>query len=210
MKPSPLLFAIALALAACGGGKPEAPKAADLAAMDKAKLDEMATAGDEAAKAEIDKRQHAEWKKAFEEALAAKDEDKIAQLADAGNPEALHHHALQLIASPEPPLQHAGFDEMERAADKGQADAQLFVGEKMAWGTNGYPWKPNSGMKMMEKSALQGNAAAMYALGEFYVAAQPLQDKAKAHDWYEKAAAAGNEDAKKRLADEKAGVPRQE
>lgn len=209
MKPSRYLFAsvasLALALAACGGGKAAAPKAPDLSTMDKAAISKLADDGDEAAKAELDKRQRAEWKKEFDAALAAKDEDKITALADAGNPDALHHHAENLLASQEPPLQRAGFEEMEAAADKGQPDAQLWVGEKMAWGTNGYPWHPASGMKMVEKSALQGNADAMFALAELYFADQPMGDKAKAKEWYEKAAAAGNEKAKQHLEAEKHG-----
>src|SRR5215813_3527153 len=92
------LLAFALILAACGGGKPAAPKAPDLANMDKAAIAKLADDGDEAARAELDKRQRADWKKEYEAALAAKDEDKITALADAGNPDALVHHAQNLLA----------------------------------------------------------------------------------------------------------------
>jgi TPR repeat protein len=199
-----LLLAATLALAACGGAKTEAPQApTDITKLDKVKLDEMAKAGDEAAAAELHKRDLAEQKAAFD--AAGKDEGKLTELAGAGNAYALHARAVQELASDIAPVQQAGYVDMEAAAEKGLPEAQLWVGDKMANGINGYPWKPNSGMKMIEKAANQGNVDAMFALAELYYQDQPMQDKAKAKEWYQKAADHGDERAKKVL--EQTGLP---
>src|SRR6202030_642632 len=51
-----------------------------------------------------------------------------------------------------------------------------------------------------EKAAAGGNASAMYSLGVLYQIGRGVaQDYAKARDWYQKAADAGNTDAKQAL-----------
>lgn len=192
-----LALILGMSVAACGGKtEPGAEAAPDFATLDKAKVEEMAKAGDEAAKAELEKRSRAEQKAAFEAAMAANDTAKIEELAGEGNGWALHHQALEMLKSDVPPVVTAGFTAMEEAAAAGNPDAQLWVGQKMAYGIDGYPWKPNSGMIMIEKAANQGHVDAMYVLGELYAQDQPMQDAAKAKIWLQKAADLGHEAAK--------------
>lgn len=197
------LVAIALALTACSpkgeNGKPDENKPVDVTTLDKAALETLAGTGDTAAKDEVEKRKRAEQKAAFDAAVAGNDEDALDKLADAGNGFALHRRAERLLASQFPSEQQAGYVDMEAAADAGNADAQLWVGEKMAYGTNGYPWKPNSGLMMMERAARQGHVKAMFTLGVFYSQDQPMQDQEKSRQWFEKAAAAGSKEAQDAL-----------
>lgn len=189
----PTVF-LAVALLASCGGKEEAPAVTEL---DKAAVEELAAGGDEAAKAELDKRAKAEQKAAFD--AAAGDQAKIDSLAGDGNPWALHARGTRLLESQYPAEQRAGFVDLEAAADAGMAEAQLWVGEKYAYGTMGYPWKPNSGAIMMEKAANQGLVEAMFKVGHFYFQDQPMRSEAKAREWLKKAADAGHAEAKTML-----------
>lgn len=180
----PLLIFAALALAACGGAKTEAAKAP----AEEAKPDPAA----------IEKQKQAEQKAAFE--AVKTDEAKISELADAGNGFALYHRGKARVESKEYIQQQGGFDDLETAAEGGNADAQLWVGEKMAYGTMGYPLKPNSGLMMMEKAAKQDNIDAILAVALMYEQDTFMHDLAKAKTWYERGVSLGSEKAKEELA----------
>ncbi len=62
------------------------------------------------------------------------------------------------------------------------------------------PLKPNSGLKMMEKAANQGNVEAILAVGLMYEQDTFMHDTEKAKGWYEKGAALGSDKAKDALA----------
>jgi TPR repeat protein len=183
------LLLMSAVIASCAP-KAEAPAAG--ADADAAKADLV---GDETA---AQKQKQAEQKAAFD-ALAG-DEAKIDDLADAGNGFALHHRGKARIASPEYTLQQGGFEDMEAAAKAGNADAQLWLGEKMAYGLMGYPLKPNSGLMMMEKAAKQDHIDAILAVGLMYEQDTFMRDMAKAKTWYERGAALGSDKAKDALA----------
>jgi hypothetical protein len=190
------LFPLVLmsALAGCG---PAAEKA------DEKALTEAAKADPEAEKAAAEKQQQAEQKAAYE--AAAGDEAKIDELADAGNGFALYHRGKKRVDSPDYTFQQGGFEDLEAAAKAGNADAQLWVGEKMAYGLMGYQLKPNSGLMMMEKAAKQDNVDAILAVGLMYEQDTFMRDLAKAKTWYERGAALGSDKAKEALA--KLGAP---
>lgn len=190
-RSAPVLASLALlALAACGDPAPDATAAASPA---------DAAAAEAAARTESERLARDQQKAAFEAAFATGDDALIDSLAADGNAWALHHRALGLLASDEPALQRAAFVDMEAAAEKGHPDAQLWVGTRMASGLDGYPLKPNSGLKMVERAALQGHVAAMLKLGELYEGDQFMADPAKALEWYGKAAAAGSAPAQAAL-----------
>lgn len=183
-----------LLLAACG--QPQASKPEG----------EVAKAADPdpvASEAEAEKQKQVEQKSAFE--AAGGDEAKIDELADAGNGFALHHRGKTRLASDEYYVQRAGFEDMEAAAAAGNADGQLWVGEKMAYGLQGYQLKPNSGLMMMEKAAKQDHVDAILAVGLMYEQDTFMRDIAKARIWYERGAELGSEKAKDALA--KLGTP---
>jgi hypothetical protein len=190
------LFPLVLmsALAGCGpaGNTPDAKAGA-----------EAAKADPEAEKAAAEKQKQAEQKAAFE--AAGGDEAKIDELADAGNGFALHHRGKKRVDSPEYTFQQAGFEDLEAAAAAGNADAQLWVGEKMAYGLMGYQLKPNSGLMMMERAAKQDNIDAILAVGLMYEQDTFMRDMAKAKTWYERGVELGSEKAKEALA--KLGTP---
>ena len=169
-----------------------------------------AKAGTEAAKADADadktaadRLKQAEQKAAFE--AAGGDEAKIDDLADAGNTFALYHRGKARIASTDYVFQQGGFQDMEEAAEGGNADAQLWLGEKMAYGLMGYPLKPNSGLMMMEKAAKQDNIDAILAVGLMYEQDTFMRDMDKAKTWYERGVELGSDKAKEALA--KRGTP---
>ncbi|HEX5005960.1 MAG TPA: hypothetical protein VFV70_02540 [Hyphomonadaceae bacterium] len=182
------------ALAACG------PAADKPAAKPEA---EAAKADPDAEKAAAEKQKQAGQKAAFE--AAAGDEAKIDELADAGNGFALYHRGKKRVDSPDYTFQQGGFEDLEAAAKAGNADAQLWVGEKMAYGLMGYQLKPNSGLMMMEKAAKQDNVDAILAVGLMYEQDTFMRDMAKAKTWYERGAALGSDKAKEALA--KLGTP---
>ncbi|RYG38001.1 MAG: sel1 repeat family protein [Burkholderiales bacterium] len=189
-----VLMLSVLALAACGG-QDDAPKPGVEAAAEKPKpIDPKEAAEAAAAKVRADKL--AEQKPEFDTALAANDEAKIDDLADAGNGWALYHRATNRLSSQDFSQQQAAFQDMEAAAEKGVADAEMWVGVKMAYGQDGYPLKPSSGLKMMERGARQGNVQAMLAVALMYEQDTFMADKKKAREWYEKAAAAGSAEGK--------------
>ena len=160
-------------------------------------------AGFEDLEAAAEKQQQGEQKAAFE--AAGGDEAKIDDLADAGNGFALYHRGKKRIDSQDYTFQQGGFEDLEAAAKAGNADAQLWVGEKMAYGLMGYQLKPNSGLMMMEKAAKQDNVDAILAVGLMYEQDTFMRDLAKAKTWYERGAALGSDKAKEALA--KLGTP---
>jgi TPR repeat protein len=189
-----LPFALAAALAACGGAKteevkPEAEVAKPINPKEAA----------EAAAAKVRSDKLAEQKPEFDAALAANDEAKIDDLADAGNGWALLHRGQTRLSSQDFSQQQGGFADMEAAANKGVAEAQFWLGTKMAYGQDGYPLKPNSGLMMMERAARQGHVQAIMAVGLMYEQDSFMADKKKAREWYERGVAQGSEDAKKAL-----------
>ena len=177
-----LLAAATLSLASCGP-QPEAAKAP----AEEAKPDSSA----------LEKQKQAEQKAAFE--AVKTDEAKISELADAGNGFALYHRGKARVDSNEYIQQQGGFEDLEAAAKAGNADAQLWVGEKMAYGLLGYPLKPNSGLMMMEKAAKQDNIDAILAVALMYEQDTFMRDLAKAKTWYERGVALGSDKAKKEL-----------
>ncbi len=176
-----------LLLCACGDPQATAPVAEDAAGPDPA-----------TEQAALDKQKQDEQKAAFE--AAARDEAKIDELADAGNGFALFHRGEVRLASDEYYVQRGGFEDMEAAAEAGNADAQLWLGEKMAYGQMGYPLKPNSGLMMMEKAAKQDHIDAILAVGLMYEQDTFMRDMAKAKSWYERGVALGSDKAKDALA----------
>jgi TPR repeat protein len=189
-----------LALAACG-------EASDIAGTEDATV---ATASASASEAnEIDPKVAAEMAKAkelaaandafksdYEAARAANDELKLDDLADAGNTHALYDRALRRLQSEDYMLQQGGHDDMQLAAEQGSPEAQLWIGERMAFGREGYKLQPSSGLKMMEKAAAQGKIEAILAVASMYAQDAYMHDKKKARDWYGRAAEMGNEEAK--------------
>lgn len=198
--------AAASLLAACGApvDGPEADAAAEAAAA----LDPKAAAEAAKEKAETDKL--AEQKPAFDAALAANDADALDSLADGGNAWALHHRAKERIASHDYMLQQGGFEDMEAAADLGHAEALVWVGQRKAYGKDGYKLQPNSGLMMMERAARRGNIEAMLAVAVMYGQDAYMHDAKKARDWYKRAAEAGSAEAKDVLSQLDSGGPETE
>jgi len=192
-----LVCAAALALAACGD-------AADIAGTEDATAHptaEVAGAVDAKAAAEIAKLKELSaandaYEPAYVAARAVDDLAKLDELADAGNTHALYDRGLRRLLSDDYMLQQGGFDDMQLAAEKGLADAQLWVGQRMAFGRDGFKLQPASGLRMMEKAAAQGNMEAILAVASMYAQDAYMHDKGKARDWYQRAADMGNEEAK--------------
>lgn len=197
------LTTAALLLAACGApvDGPEADAAAEAAAA----LDPKAAAEAAKEKAEIDKL--AAQKPAFDAALAANDAEAIDNLADGGNAWALHRRAKERIASHDYMLQQGGFEDMEAAAELGLAEALVWVGQRKAYGKDGYKLQPNSGLMMMERAARRGNLEAMLAVAVMYGQDAYMHDAKKARDWYKRAAEAGSAEAKDVLSQLDGGAP---
>jgi hypothetical protein len=148
--------------------------------------------------AAAEKQRQAEQKAAYE--AVKSDEPTVDALADTGNGFALYHRGAARIASTEFTVQQGGFEDMEAAADAGNAEAQFWVGQRMAYGQDGYPWKPNSGLMMMEKAASQGNMDAILAVGLMYEQDGLMKNPEKAKQWYQRGADLGSEKAKDALA----------
>ena len=172
-----------LALAGCGKTeKPAAPAAAAAPT-----------------ESDIARQKQVGAKAAFDTALAANDAVKMEDLANTGNGFALLHRAQTLMASQDFNNHASGVADMEAAADAGAAEAQLWVGSRMAEGIDGYSLKPNSGILMVEKAANQGLGQAMLELGRLYQTSL-MRDLKKSRAWYQKAADANVEGAKDALA----------
>ena len=181
------VLALVLAAAACSPAKPAIETAAKEAA---------ATVAPDAEASE--KQKQAEQKAAYEAVKA--DEAKIDDLADTGNGFALFHRGEARLKSPEYTVQQGGFEDMEAASKAGNADGQLWVGTRKAYGLDGYPLTPNSGLMMIEKAAKQDHVEAILALGLMYEQDTFMRDPAKAKTWYERGAALGSDKAKDALA----------
>jgi hypothetical protein len=187
-----MVGAICLAALAsgCGPGKPVQGTA------EARKGTEAPATADAAAAAE--KQRQAEQKAAYE--AVKSDEAKVDDLADTGNGFALFHRGEARLKSQEFTVQQGGFEDMEAAAEAGNADAQLWVGTHMAYGLDGYPLKPNSGLLMIEKAAKQDNIEAILALGLMYEQDTFMRDPAKAKVWYQRGVELGSDKAKEALA----------
>lgn len=89
----------------------------------------------------------------------------------------------------------ASLQESRRAAERGDAVAQLQLGFAYATG-QGVPQDFQKARYWWEKSAAQGNPEAQVNLGIMYVVAHGVpQNFHKAKQWYEKAARQGNAQA---------------
>lgn len=188
---------MALALAACGD-------AAGIAGTEDATAGatgQAAGAIDPKAAAEIARAKELSaaneaFKPAYEAARASGDLSRLDELADAGNTHALYDRGLRRLQSDDYMLQQAGFDDMQLAAEKGLPEAQLWVGQRMAFGRDGFKLQPASGLRMMERAAAQGHLEAILAVASMYAQDAYMHDKGKARDWYQRAADMGNEEAK--------------
>ena len=183
-----------LALAACGGesavkGNEDAtvnPAAAAIDPKVAAEMEKLKKVADEPAA----------QKPAFDEAKAALDEIRLDALADAGNAHAQHERAVRRLASEDYMLQQGGFEDMEAASEAGLPEAQLWVGQRMAFGKEGYKLQPSSGLKLMEKAAAAGNLDAILAVAGMYAQDAYMSDKKKAREWYQRGADKGSDEAK--------------
>ncbi|MEP7210271.1 MAG: SEL1-like repeat protein [Alphaproteobacteria bacterium] len=176
---------LALPLAACGKSEQAATPTAEAVVP---------------SQADLDAKKQADQKAAFVAALKSNDAVKMEDLANTGNGFALLHRAQTLMASQDFNSHESGVSDMETAAEAGNAEAQLWVGSRMAEGTDGYSLKPNSGIIMVEKAANQGLGPAMLELGRLYQTSL-MRDPRKSRDWYQKAADANVEGAKDALAE---------
>ena len=183
-----IMSALAVLALSTACGKTETPKAD--AATEAVAVDPEVTA--EAAR-------QAEQKAAFNAALAADDTTRLGDLADSGNGFALYHRGQARMTSEIGYEREQAFKDIEKASDAGNAEGQLWVGYRMSQGIEGYAWKPNSGLKLVEKAALQGNVEAMFVLGGIYLQDAPMKDEAKGKAWLQKAADAGSDGAKEQL-----------
>jgi TPR repeat protein len=185
MRSIPALVIAALMAASCG------PKAATPASAPEAEASKPDPAAPE-------KQKQAEQKAAFDP--VASDEAKVDELADAGNGFALFQRGKTRIASTEYYVQQGGFEDIEAASKVGNADAQLWVGQRMAYGLEGYQLKPNSGLLMMIKAAEQDNIEAILAVGLMYEQDTFMRDMDKAKTWYQRGVDLGSDKAKDALA----------
>lgn len=190
-----LLPIACLALAACGGesvvtGNADAivnpPGAASVDPKVAAEMEKLKKIADELAA----------QKPAFDEARAAGDMIRLEELADAGNVHAQYDRAVRRLASEDYMLQQGGFEDMESASDAGLPEAQLWVGQRMAFGKDGYKLQPSSGLKLMEKAAAAGNLEAILAVAGMYAQDAYMADKTKAREWYKRAADKGSDEAR--------------
>lgn len=195
---------LVLALASCG-------KPSDVAGTEDATVN-TAAALDPKAAAEAEKAKKlsdalAAQKTEYDAAKIANDVVKLDDLADAGNGFALFDRANVRLASQDYMMQQGGFQDMELAAEKGVSGAQLWVGQRMAFGKEGYKLQPNSGLKMMEKAAAQGNLDAILAVASMYAQDAYMHDQKQAREWYKRGADLGSDKAKDALKqmDEAAG-----
>lgn len=199
-----LVSTLLLTLAACGGESEMADRedtAVGIASVEKP--------DPEAEKAKELAAIIAAEKPPFDAALASGDETQVDALAESGNAWALHHRALIRINSHDYMLQQGGYDDMQAASDKGLAAAQLWIGQRMAFGKDNFKLQPNSGLKLMEKAALQGNLEAILAVAAMYQVDTYMHDDRKAREWLKRAADLGSELAKEELSrmDQAAGSP---
>ncbi|MEZ0262400.1 MAG: tetratricopeptide repeat protein [Alphaproteobacteria bacterium] len=80
---------------------------------------------------------------------------------------------------------------LTRAANGGDAYAQLLLGMRYDHGTDGVAWDDAKAAAWYRKSAAQGFPAAQFALGQQYALGQGVKrDYVQAHKWYSLAAAA--------------------
>lgn len=188
MKPGPiaLVLMMALAPAACNRAEKATPQT-KVAATPEA--DAMAA----------ERQKQADAKAAFDASLAANDAVKMEELAQAGNGFALLHRAQTLLSSQDFNSHQSGVEDMEAAAEAGNAEAQLWVGSRMAEGRDGYALKPNSGLMMVQKAADQGLGPAILEVARLYETSL-MRDPDKAREWYKRAVDAKVDGASEALA----------
>ena len=193
-----LLPIACLALAACGGESAvKGTEDATVSPVGVAAIDPKAAA--ELEKLKKVQAELAAQKPAFDEAMAAGDAIRLDELADAGNAHAQYERAVRRLASEDYMLQQGGFEDMESASEAGLPEAQLWVGQRMAFGKEGYKLQPSSGLKLMEKAAAAGNLEAILAVAGMYAQDAYMSDKTKAREWYQRGADKGSDEAKEWL-----------
>ena len=182
-----------LALASCGGESAVTGNE-DATVKPAAAVDPKVAAEMERLKKVADEL--AAQKPAFDEAKAAGDVIKLEELADTGNAHAQYDRAVRRLATEDYMLQQGGFEDMESASEAGLSEAQLWVGQRMAFGKDGYKLQPSSGLKLMEKAAAAGNLDAILAVAGMYAQDAYMSDKKKAREWYQRGADKGSDEAK--------------
>lgn len=193
-----LLPIACLALAACGGESAvKGTEDATVSPVGVAAIDPKAAA--ELEKLKKVQAELAAQKPAFDEAMAAGDAIRLDELADTGNAHAQYERAVRRLASEDYMLQQGGFEDMESASEAGLPEAQLWVGQRMAFGKEGYKLQPSSGLKLMEKAAAAGNLEAILAVAGMYAQDAYMSDKTKAREWYQRGADKGSDEAKEWL-----------
>ena len=193
-----LLPIACLALAACGSESAvKGTEDARVSPAGEAAIDPKAAA--ELEKLKKVQAELAAQKPAFDEAVAAGDAIRLDELADAGNAHAQYERAVRRLASEDYMLQQGGFEDMESASEAGLPEAQLWVGQRMAFGKEGYKLQPSSGLKLMEKAAAAGNLEAILAVAGMYAQDAYMSDKTKAREWYQRGADKGSDEAKEWL-----------
>ena len=193
-----LLPIACLALAACGGESAvKGTEDATVSPVGVAAIDPKAAA--ELEKLKKVQAELAAQKPAFDEAMAAGDAIRLDELADTGNAHAQYERAVRRLASEDYMLQQGGFEDMESASEAGLPEAQLWVGQRMAFGKEGYKLQPSSGLKLMEKAAAAGNLEAILAVAGMYAQDAYMSDKTKAREWYQRGADKGSDEAREWL-----------
>ena len=192
------LLSFALLAAACGD------ESAVTGAEDARVKTEAANAIDPKVAAEMEKLKQLQaeldaQKPAFDAAKASEDIVRLEELADTGNVHAQYDRALRRLASDDYMLQQGGFEDMEAASEAGLPEAQLWVGQRMAFGKEGYKLQPASGLKLMEKAASAGNLDAILAVAAMYAQDAYMHDRKKAREWYQRAADKGSKEAQEWL-----------
>ena len=189
-----ILVPIALVTLAACGGEAVVTGDGDAAVQPQAAVDPKVAA--ELEKLKKLQEELAAQKPAFEAAKAAGDVIQLEELANTGNVHAQYDRALERLASEDYMLQQGGFEDMEAASEAGLPEAQLWVGQRMAFGKDGYKLQPSSGLKLMEKAAAAGNLEAILAVAGMYAQDAYMADKTKAREWYQRAAGKGSAEAK--------------
>lgn len=198
MRLAGLSLGASLSLMACGGAQRQAEPSPAPVGAEAAPVSPKDAA--EAAAARALAEALARQKPAFDAALAGGDTARLEALAGEGNGWALYWRAQERLSSQDISGQQGGFSDMEAAAERGVAEAQMWVGMKMAYGLDGYPLKPASGLKMMEHAARQGNVDAILAVAQMYAEDTFMSDRVKAREWFERAAGMGSQKAREALA----------
>ena len=121
-------------------------------------------------------------------------EDKVLELAEGGNTQALFEigrHYNAMVAD----KQIQGRDMLIKAAEAGHPRAMFLVGKHSLHGLTGFEKNAETGRSYLEKSAEAGEAEAAYSLGvSLRYGIELTADKAKALEYYKQADKGGFKD----------------